>query len=187
MRTDASRLAGLRRLLSLDSTPERADDDSTRLPASSLEVPIVLISMLDQGRDWHKSVLGLARQTEPQAQPVAARGVDRQAGFVHPPARSPAADQQPGNRVRLQHRSGPGGRSAAHSRHERTCTSGWGRQAGVNLTKGCAGSGAVQCAPEQVLARSDRHRCAAGAAQPLDFDTQWGIYSHPYPHHACGP
>ena len=65
MRKNASRLAELRRHLILDSTPERAFDDLTRLLASGLEVPIAILNMLDDDRDWFKSCVGLPLTESP--------------------------------------------------------------------------------------------------------------------------
>ena len=59
MRQDPPRLAELRRHLILDSSREQAYDDLTRLLATSLEVPIALVNLLDSQRDWFKSSFGL--------------------------------------------------------------------------------------------------------------------------------
>ena len=67
MRNDPTRLAELRRHLILDSSPERAFDDITQLLARSLAVPIVMINLLDDGRDWFKSCIGLP-QSESSAE-----------------------------------------------------------------------------------------------------------------------
>jgi GAF domain-containing protein len=67
MRHDPTRLAELRRHLILDSSPERAFDDITRLLASSLDVPIVMVNLLDDGRDWFKSCVGLPQHESPAA------------------------------------------------------------------------------------------------------------------------
>lgn len=42
----------------LDSSPERAFDDITRLLATTLNVPIALVNVLDEDRDWFKSRVG---------------------------------------------------------------------------------------------------------------------------------
>jgi signal transduction histidine kinase/CheY-like chemotaxis protein/HPt (histidine-containing phosphotransfer) domain-containing protein len=48
----------------LDSSPEAAFDDLTKLAASLLHVPIVLISLIDKDRQWIKSRVGIeAEQT----------------------------------------------------------------------------------------------------------------------------
>jgi GAF domain-containing protein len=67
MRLDAGRLAALRRSLILDSGPERAYDDITRLLASTLDVPIAMINLLDADRDWFKSRVGIEQAQSPAA------------------------------------------------------------------------------------------------------------------------
>jgi GAF domain-containing protein len=67
MRNDPTRLAELRRHLILDSSPERAFDDITQLLARSLDVPIVMVNLLDDGRDWFKSCVGLPQHESPAA------------------------------------------------------------------------------------------------------------------------
>jgi len=66
MRDDASRLAELRRLAILDSSPERAYDDITRLLATTLAVPITLVNLLDEHRDWFKSCSGIQQTESPR-------------------------------------------------------------------------------------------------------------------------
>lgn len=65
MRTDPNRLAELRRLLILDSSAERAYDDIARALATSLDVPIALVNMLDAQRDWFKACVGLGQSESP--------------------------------------------------------------------------------------------------------------------------
>ena len=65
MRNTAERLAELRRLLILDSSAENAYDDITRLLSTSLEVPISIVNMLDDDRDWFKSCIGLPLTESP--------------------------------------------------------------------------------------------------------------------------
>jgi len=65
MRHDPSRLAALQRTLILDSPAERAYDDITRLLASSLHVPIAIVNILDDDRDWFKSCIGLPQSESP--------------------------------------------------------------------------------------------------------------------------
>ena len=67
MRNGPTRLAELRRHLILDSSPERAFDDITQLLAKSLDVPIVMVNLLDDGRDWFKSCVGLPQHESPAA------------------------------------------------------------------------------------------------------------------------
>ncbi len=65
MRNDARRLAELRRALILDTGPERAYDDLTRLLATALAVPITMVNMLDAERDWFKSCVGIQQTQSP--------------------------------------------------------------------------------------------------------------------------
>ena len=65
MRNTPERLAELKRLLILDSSAENAYDDITRLLATSLEVPISLVNMLDDDRDWFKSCVGMPLTESP--------------------------------------------------------------------------------------------------------------------------
>jgi GAF domain-containing protein len=65
MRLDPSRLAELRRIAILDSGPERAYDDLTRLLATSLDVPITMVNLLDAERDWFKSCVGIQQTQSP--------------------------------------------------------------------------------------------------------------------------
>ena len=65
MRLAADWLAELRRAMILDSGPERAYDDITRLLASSLAVPITMVNLLDAQRDWFKSCVGIQQTQSP--------------------------------------------------------------------------------------------------------------------------
>ena len=65
MRSDPDRLAELRRLMILDSQPEKAYEDITRLLSTTLAVPISMVNLLDEERDWFKACLGLPLQQSP--------------------------------------------------------------------------------------------------------------------------
>jgi len=64
-RNDPVRLAELKRLCVLDSSPERAYDDITRLLATELAVPITMVNLLDEERDWFKSCFGVQQTQSP--------------------------------------------------------------------------------------------------------------------------
>ncbi len=51
----------------LDSDPERAYDDITRMLATTLAVPITLVNLLDAERDWFKSCVGIEQTQSPAA------------------------------------------------------------------------------------------------------------------------
>ena len=65
MRKNLARLDELRRCLVLESSAEQAYDDITRLLASSLAVPMVMVSLLDEERDWFKSAVGTPLHASP--------------------------------------------------------------------------------------------------------------------------
>jgi PAS domain S-box-containing protein len=56
---ELKRLKALRRLQLLDTAPSASFDRITRLTATALNVPIVLISLIDESRQWFKSHFGL--------------------------------------------------------------------------------------------------------------------------------
>lgn len=55
----ALRLQALQQLGIMDSAPEQAFDDITAIAASTLAMPIALLSLLDDRRQWFKSRVGL--------------------------------------------------------------------------------------------------------------------------------
>ena len=64
-RTDPDRLAQLRRLMVLDTQPEGDFDKLTAYLASQLGVPITMVNLLDEKRDWFKSCVGLPMSESP--------------------------------------------------------------------------------------------------------------------------
>lgn len=65
LRSRIERLAELNRLAILDTQPERAFDEVTRMLADSLGAPITMVNMLDEKRDWFKSCVGLQHVESP--------------------------------------------------------------------------------------------------------------------------
>jgi len=63
---ETARLAVLRELQILDTPPEQDFDDLTRLAASICGVPIALISLIDEDRQWFKSRIGLDASETPR-------------------------------------------------------------------------------------------------------------------------
>ncbi|PRP86946.1 diguanylate cyclase [Planoprotostelium fungivorum] len=65
---EEQRLQGLRDLESqlLDTSPERVFDDITELTKKVFDVPIVLISLVDENRQWFKSCIGLSVSETPR-------------------------------------------------------------------------------------------------------------------------
>jgi EAL domain-containing protein (putative c-di-GMP-specific phosphodiesterase class I) len=61
---EEGRLAALRQLKILDTPPEEAFDALTRLAAQICDVPIAVMSLVDEDRQWFKSIVGLdAKET----------------------------------------------------------------------------------------------------------------------------
>ena len=56
---EAERLEALRRLLCLDTPPEERFDRIVQYAASEFDVPIVLLSLVDQHRLWFKAKVGV--------------------------------------------------------------------------------------------------------------------------------
>ena len=63
--TEPERLAALHRYAILDTSPEQAFDDIVQLTAQLLEVPIVAVNLIDAGRQWFKSEVGLGVREMP--------------------------------------------------------------------------------------------------------------------------
>jgi len=63
---EAERLAALREYRILDTAAEQAYDDITALAAYLCEVPIAMISLVDESRQWFKSKVGLNDQETPR-------------------------------------------------------------------------------------------------------------------------
>jgi len=63
---EAERLAALKEYHILDTEAEQSYDDITALAAHICEVPIALISLVDEARQWFKSKVGIAQQQTPR-------------------------------------------------------------------------------------------------------------------------
>jgi hypothetical protein len=63
---EGARLAALRRFNVLDSAPEEAFDDLTEIASRICGVPIALVSLIDENRQWFKSRVGLDATETPR-------------------------------------------------------------------------------------------------------------------------
>jgi len=84
---DARRLAELQDLEILDTTPDEAFDRLTRLAARVLEMPIALVSLVDERRLWFKSCCGLDVRETPRQSGFCAHAIMNDGVMVVPDAR----------------------------------------------------------------------------------------------------
>jgi GAF domain-containing protein len=65
---EQARLDALLRYGILDSPPERRFDDIAKLAAAALDMPIAMVSLVDDDRQWSMATVGIARGDVPRAQ-----------------------------------------------------------------------------------------------------------------------
>ncbi len=63
---EAGRLEALARYKILDTPPEQAFDDLTMLASHLLDVPIAVVSLVDEARQWFKSAVGIDVRETPR-------------------------------------------------------------------------------------------------------------------------
>ncbi len=83
---EAKRLATLREYDILDTAPEEAFDRITRLAQSALRVPIALVSLVDENRQWFKSRVGLEPQETPREVSFCSHAIQQDSPFIIPNA-----------------------------------------------------------------------------------------------------
>ena len=72
---EAARLAALRAYGVLDTAPDDALDELTRLATSLFQVPVALVSLVDEHRQWFKSRVGLDMTETPREHAFCAHAI----------------------------------------------------------------------------------------------------------------
>jgi GAF domain-containing protein len=80
--SEALRLAALYRYDVLDTPPEEAFDRITRLARMVLQLPIVLVSLIDRERQWFKSRQGLAATETPRSMSFCTHAIQRDVPMI---------------------------------------------------------------------------------------------------------
>lgn len=83
---EAARLAALNRYAILDSEPEESFDDLVSLAAYICEVPIAMLSLVDDHRQWFKSKLGVQLRETPREISFCAHAIQQGELFIVPDA-----------------------------------------------------------------------------------------------------
>ncbi|MBS7457317.1 EAL domain-containing protein [Coralloluteibacterium stylophorae] len=83
---EQERLRILRELCILDTPDDPALDRVCELAAALFEVPIVLVSLVDEHRQWFKARVGLGARQTPRGQAFCAHALDRTDALVVPDA-----------------------------------------------------------------------------------------------------
>ena len=79
---EAERLAALKAYHILDTGTEQSYDDITTLAAHICEVPIAMISLVDEARQWFKSRLGVDQQQTPREVAFCAHAIFKNGNFI---------------------------------------------------------------------------------------------------------
>lgn len=83
---EAERLAALQELAILDTPPEERFDRITRIATAAFEVPVALVSLIDDDRQWFKSACGMSAGESPREISFCAHAILEQTVMVVPDA-----------------------------------------------------------------------------------------------------
>jgi GAF domain-containing protein len=81
---EAARVAALNRYAILDSEPEQSFDDLVILATHICHVPMAMLSLVDDHRQWFKSKLGVRVQETPRESSICAHAIQQGNLFIVP-------------------------------------------------------------------------------------------------------
>jgi GAF domain-containing protein len=81
---EAARVAALNRYAILDSEPEQSFDDLVTLAAHICKVPIAMLSLVDDHRQWFKSKLGVQVEETPRESSICSHAIQQGDLFIVP-------------------------------------------------------------------------------------------------------
>jgi GAF domain-containing protein len=81
---EAARVAALNRYAILDSEPEQSFDDLVTLAAHICRVPMAMLSLVDDHRQWFKSKLGISVAETPRDHSICAHAIQQTDLFIVP-------------------------------------------------------------------------------------------------------
>jgi GAF domain-containing protein len=81
---EAARVAALDRYAILDSEPEQSFDDLVTLAAHICKVPMAMLSLVDDHRQWFKSKLGVQVPETPRESSICAHAIQQADLFIVP-------------------------------------------------------------------------------------------------------
>lgn len=82
--TEAARVAALDRYAILDSEPEQSFDDLVILAAHICQVPMAMLSLVDDHRQWFKSKFGVQVRETPKEASICAQAIQQNDLFIVP-------------------------------------------------------------------------------------------------------
>ena len=83
---EAERLAALKRYNILDTAPEESFDRITRVAKTALQTPMVLVSLIDEDRQWSKSRQGLDATETPRSISFCTHAIQQDVPLIVPDA-----------------------------------------------------------------------------------------------------
>lgn len=82
--TEAARVAALNRYAILDTEPEQSFDDLVTIAAHVCQVPIAMLSLVDDHRQWFKSKMGVQVTETPRDVSICAHAIQQGDLFIVP-------------------------------------------------------------------------------------------------------